>query len=499
MKVKRFFVLICLQFLLADLFSEGTNIFSKNHLYLYTIWGLDLDTEEEIILKSEEGLAEDEKVSYDSIYAGGKFTLPFLDLRLFGKSQESLDFESSLEKWKEFENLNVGIALFTEKLLKDFSTTVKYGNLKASAIVSKLNNPLLSSSISPFASNSCHVSNISASLPTYSSFSNPLSFMLESGFKNRNKIFDACLFNAWMSQEKSLGSVSIKIVPSKKINLEFAGIWGLLPYEEFTGTSWWSEDKIYYHKGNHFCSLMQTSLGFPHFNTLFSFYIYESPFGTYDLIYKSENSIKAKLFTFNFSALLNQNKFILTSSQNKYPALFQLKSGIQNNYKTNTKIPLFIKTGVNSYFKQYLNNCEKENEVKNSAGLQLSSLFTGLTFLLQISGIYTKEDNNLNLNIKNYSLQLKNNWNLPILSPTFSAKLTFDCKDKEENKTFDLTQKYSLNLQYNGKVKVSNTNSINIEKKKENTQWEEKSDLSVRIKSKTITYFLKLSIVFQGG
>ena len=498
MKVKRIIVLICLNFLLADLFSNGNNIFSQNHLYLYTIWGLEANTQEEIILKSEEELPKEEKIFYDSIYAGGKFILPFMDLRFFGKSQESLDFESSLEKWKEFENMNVGFALFTDKVLKEFSTTVKYGNLKASAAVSKLNNPLLSSSISPFASNSTNVSKLSPSLPSYSSFSNPLSFMLESGFKNRKKVFDTYLLNAWLSQEKSLGSMDIKIVPSKKISLEFAGIWGLLPYEESTVASWWLKDKVYYHKGNHLCSLLQTSLGFPHFNTLFSFYIYESPFGAYNFIYKSENSIKTNLFTFNFSTLINQNKFVLTSSQNKYPALFQLKSGIQNNYKLNTKFPIFIKTGVNTYLKHYLNDSEEENTVKASTGIQVSSLITGLTLLFQASGCYQKEEKNLLLTLNNYSLQVKNNWNFSVLSPTFSAKINLECENQEEN-TIDVSQQYSVNFQYNGKTQVSNTNTITIKKSDETIEWKEKSDISLRLKTKTITYFLKLSIVFQGG
>ena len=102
------------------------------------------------------------------------------------------------------------------------------------------------------------------------------------------------------------------------------------------------------------------------------------------------------------------------------------------------------------------------------------------------------------LTLNNYSLQVKNNWNFSVLSPTFSAKINLECENQEEN-TIDVSQQYSVNFQYNGKTQVSNTNTITIKKSDETIEWKEKSDISLRLKTKTITYFLKLSIVFQGG
>ena len=75
--------------------------------------------------------------------SSGKLTLPFVELK------GSVDWADSKTEQNRY---NYGLAFNTQKLFKSFEAAVLTGNLSASGSLSRLNNPLLSVSSSPFSS-----------------------------------------------------------------------------------------------------------------------------------------------------------------------------------------------------------------------------------------------------------------------------------------------------------------------------------------------------------
>ena len=80
---------------------------------------------------------------------------------------------------------NFGASGFTEKFLPMFPCSVQVGNLSESGSLSKLKSPLLSGGNSPFSVDFASASSIYSSLPSSSSFSNPLSTFIQAGYQSK--------------------------------------------------------------------------------------------------------------------------------------------------------------------------------------------------------------------------------------------------------------------------------------------------------------------------
>ena len=71
------------------------------------------------------------------------------------------------------EKFNLGLLFSSVSLYKKLPVEIKAGNLSASGSLSRLNSPELSNGTSPFSNGIISVSGLSASLPSYSTFSKP--------------------------------------------------------------------------------------------------------------------------------------------------------------------------------------------------------------------------------------------------------------------------------------------------------------------------------------
>lgn len=480
----------------ANLFEE------KTHIYFYTVSGISFSSSNEVTLYSEEN-KESGKTSFDEIKGGTKLVLPFCEFRLMGKTHTDFDFNASLEDWKNHKNYNYGACFFTDYLIKDFPCSIKYGNLSIAGAYSKLNNPLLSNSVSAFGISGTSTSIINASLPGYTVYSKPESLFIQYGYKftkNHNKTLQNLAFNYWYSPEDdiTLTSGNFNLNLGKYVKLGFSEILGNIPYGENTFNSWFTSSDFYFHEDRHLCTGFQASLEVPHFQTLFSSYGYESPWGDYNWIFKSENKIKYFNYTVCFSAFINNNDFLLTSSQNQLEKCYQFKFAIQNKKKLNTSLPIFVKTGFNSFAN--IKPDDEKKELKTAVGLQISSLPCSFTGTFNLTSKIQTENAQMQSEISNISFNIKTVFNFIKLIPDFSANYVIFPKSVSEEKTFK--QKYNLNLLLNQKhnffsTKIYNDNSISITQKDD--IFEElkcNTGISLTFNTKYITCFIKMSIEF---
>ena len=130
------------------------------------------------------------------------------------------------------ENYNLGISAFSDKIAKSYPFCFKFGNLSAGGSLSKMNNPLLSTSTSPFSSGISSVNCITSSLPGYSSFSNPVSFFCQFSNSNKKSPLFQWKTNCFYSPEEENLAFSLhlsKKLLQKKTKIEWPNYFRIFP------------------------------------------------------------------------------------------------------------------------------------------------------------------------------------------------------------------------------------------------------------------------------
>ena len=383
-----------------------------------------------------------------------KVLLPFAEIR------SSQNFEP------EEINYNWGMAIFTPKKFKNFPCQFKAGNLTPGGGISKLNNPALNTSISPFSTAKTDVSIITAGLPGISNYSKPVSYFAELGYINRKNLFSAAKLNCFYNPQSEFpvfsGSQTFSVFKNCSITTALTA--GCFTYKENTFNSWFTTTDYYFHQGKHFCMNPQFLIEVPHFKTLFSAATYESPFGELFTIYKTENKLSLGRYTLNLSLFLNEEENLLSANENLIKDTLQTKIGIQANYPVGRKRPVFLKTGFNAYSDVRLNqNNFKDHKFKLAAGAKVTSLLYNFAFTGLANFTCDSSQKTLQSDFNSASFQFSNSWHFTKITPGLTAAVTFSPENHYQSLT--TTEKIGLSAAFCKNPKVTASSSFSFTQK----------------------------------
>ncbi len=378
-----------------------------------------------------------------------RLTTPFLELRSSNRP----------------EKFNLGFLFSSASLYKKLPVEIKAGNLSASGSLSRLNSPELSNGTSPFSNGIISVSGISASLPSYSTFSKPAGVFFQ--IKMNQLVKHPCLLSVNLLTSPDFSSpifstlISDKYL-SNRLTLSTSWTCGQFLYEDNYSSSFFLESPAY-EEGTHFCCLAQFSAEYKTKKRKQTFYagfmsaIYESPFGPYTAAWRLDLKASIKNTEVFASAFLNQYEELLTSSEKKLSPSTQFKAGFVSKMPMLTKHQnlLFLKLGINALSK--INLTQTEHPLRLNIGVQLTSDITSLS--LTLSGTATllspaADQTPQSLEAAAFSAQLKNTWYFKYITPslTLSAEKKFSSRSDSPD---TMKYKFLLNLTNNNKHKLS--------------------------------------------
>ena len=445
------------------------------------------------------------KAGFSMIFAAEPFHTEF-----YGDSQGTLGSKVSVP-FGEFrtatnqDDTNFGFSFYTKKLFPPLPITVKTGNLSGGGSLSKLANPTLANSSSPFSTGISPVSALTASLPSFTNFSKAQSSFtqLELPITLKNGIKFQNLINIWLTPDAPSPVYSASLSASlaeNKLSIDFSVITGSFYYDEANSSSWIS-DKAYYKSGSHKCSLLQFSTAYKNSSVSttsasFAAGFYESPFGTVPINLRSDLTFQTSKIQIFTSAFYNPQEDLITSSQKILPSCLQLKSGlISKNMIIPFGSPLFIKSGFN--IMGTLNFLTSEQPVITNAGIQFSDSLKTLSFsaslklTLPASAPSYKPENP---DFESLTLQLKNSWNLKHFSPSAAASVTFTEKKDEPAQKY----KFSAGLSYGKTHRFSGTAAYSFSSSKNQLSGKKLSaSLTARLQFRFVTVSGKLSATLE--
>ena len=373
-------------------------------------------------------------IEKDEQILGTKVNLPFAEFRTSGSAFSA-------------EKVNFGLSLSTKKLLPSppflpCHITVKTGNLSGGGALTKLGNPTLSASTSPFSTGISSPTALTASLPSYSSFSKPESALFQFETSGHTKV----LANLWLTPTSPSPVVSTQLsvpITADRLTLSLSAVAGRFNYDaSSSSTSSWFSNQAYYKAGTHLCSLFQFASSYKKtFSATFAAGLYESPFGTLPVNLRTDLNLKTKKLEVFTSAFYNPQQDLITSSQKKLDSCIQLKAGfITKGMGHILSIPLIIKTGFNAF--SSINLLGYEHPLLTNAGLQLSDGTATLSFTSSLKLTIPTPPPALSPSkpeFESLTLQLKNSWNLNLISPSAGASVTFTTKDGENAQKYKFT------------------------------------------------------------
>jgi len=397
------------------------------------------------------------KYSHIDIYGDDKKTFGINTAIPFGEFRFSVQDEKS----------NTGLAVSSSRLKKIISINLKTGNLSTGGILSRMNNPLISSASSPFQSGTMSINSITANLPGSTSFSNSFSSFLEINCTPKKSFIKKTSVNCLYSPEEDTGAVSFLSVFSflkNNLQINFSGAGGFFPFSEQTSSSWFADD-IYYHQGNHFCSFYQILISSPISHTILSTGIYETPFSVFSNIYRLDNQINTRHFSFLLSSLYNSNtkeSKIITSSDKRLDEGLQFNFGIQYKYAGGQNHPVYVKTALQSYSMFYLS--ENEHPLKLCAGFQISNSKYALILTGNINACENSSNPTIqNIIFKDASAKIKNTLYFKYLVPSITLAASYNPSD--DYSSFQNTYKIAASISSYTKARISATGNFSITQK----------------------------------
>ena len=392
-----------------------------------------------------------------------KLLLPFLEVR----SNQSFSENSS---W------NWGSVLYTSRLWKKFPCQIKTGNLTGGGGISKLKDPTLSQSITPFSKARTEVSEISASLPGLNTGKKPVSLFGEFCYSDKKKVFSSSKLNFFYNNEDifPVFSGSQTVCLFKKLQLSFAATAGIFTYPENTFNSWFTTSDFFYHQGSHFCINPQVSLKVPHFETLFSAPTYQTPFGKTLSVYKTENKVSFGHSVFSFSLFYNEHQNLLTTRENVLKEMIQTKIGFQTTLPVGRRQPVFLRTGFAGCTSFMLSEKNFDShKVKVSAGGRLYSMLYSFSLSSNAGFTIDTTGKRISTDFDSISFQFSNAWYFKKITPELKLGTTLTPSKNYESLTssekIGITAAFFKNPKITAGSSFSFTQKDGISTKQENT------------------------------
>ncbi len=448
-----------------------------------------------IILKTKSSIIFATEAFHTELYAdsqktlGSKVLTPFTEFR-FGLNEE---------------DMNYGLSLNTKAFLPALPIIFKSGNLSGGGALSKLSNPALTNSSSAFSTGISAVNELTASLPSYTSFSKDQSCFVQAEvpLKFKKKFEIKNLLNIWLTPElpSPIYSAAIKaLADEKRLSLNLSAITGSFYYDEAKASSWIS-DQAYYKEGIHQCSLLQFSVSYKNraasaISTTFAAGFYESPFGKLPLNLRADIDFKNREIELFTSAFYNPQEGLITSSDKYLSSMFQVKSGVINKKMlVPFGSPLFIKTAFNITGSFYF--LASDQPFTANAGIQFSNSLAAFSLSASLKAkVPTARTSFLpsKPEFESLLLQAKTNWNLKFLSPSAAASLTLSEKDSETVQKY----KFSLGLSHGKKYNAGGTLSYSFSASNKQISGKKlTAELTIKLTFPFLTILGKLSATLE--
>lgn len=435
-----------------------------------------------------------------------------LHLELYADSQKTggARFSSPLFELRTAcreEKYNAGIQVNSRNYFRQFPLELKIGNLSCSGSLSRLNSLELNNGSSPFSSSFIYAAGLSASLPSYSSFSKPESSFLQLSMNQLNKKNLSISINLWTSPENA-SPVFSSLISSKflekQLTLSTSWTAGKFFYEENSSNSWFL-DSPFYNNDSHFCTLLQASADYKNknskkaFSSTFSTAIYESPFGPYTAACRTDFKTSIKQTEVYTSVFLNTYEDILTSSGKEEEPSLQIKTGIIKKKPILTKKSqfVFMKFGFNVWSR--FNLIKEKHPLRINTGLQFSTDITSLSISFSGQGLLqsdSPEQAPKTLQKETAAFQIKNSWYLKSFTTSVTLNAEKKLNETEEEKD-KVKYKIQLNLTNNANHKISAGTSFSFDENAgQLTEKKLSSSLTCRFNKKWLTIIGKLTASF---
>lgn len=317
----------------------------------------------------------------------------------------------------------------------------KGGNLSFSGAVSLLNNPLVSSTVSPFFKAQKNPSLFSASIPDGSSFSKPLSLFAFSSFPLWGSSSDKIVVSGAVSEENEwLLSLNYKR-KEKRQGIDFQFILKTNPVFQNPNESWYLSKNIYIEETLKISSLFQESLNFKGVSFLLSQILYLDFYGNLLPVFRIESSWK------NINALLSVNPLpdVVSASGKELERCISLKVNYQNQRRLNQSKPVLLKYGATVYNKISLEN--KDFDLRGVAGFRLFSVRTSIGG--NIYGNMLSEQEGLDFKVPRLTrvgVNLNNSYYMDKLSPSLKGSLSVVPQNSNSGQDFKTNENFSLIL-----------------------------------------------------
>ena len=353
---------------------------------------------------------------------------------------------------KKNESYNFGASLFSEKYLKHFPITIMAGNLSIGGIISKLKDPLMTTSISEFSSAFSESEFMTGELPTSISFSKPFSTFLELGYKNDDFFIQDVSINGAYTPETNESDFSSKLALSftDKIKTVSTASISFFNLNEYT-PAYWKTSTPCYNEYKSICLALENEIIIDKFSGKFSVFSYETPFGDFENIYKSENKFETDFFKIELCGLINKNNNIISKDNTHIYPCIQARTNIQIDFPLKENSKNKLRTGLASYMKR------QSDKDKNDFKLSLSTLYSN-----ELTSIYLEENtsygfqSSFNLfSPKSVLLKIKNEWTFPHFSPVFGFSAEYSFSETGSLKY----QNYKINIDFNIQKELFTTSS----------------------------------------
>lgn len=385
------------------------------------------------------------------------------------------------------DHYNLGISFNSYKINKVFPVLIKAGNLSFGGSLSRLNNPSLSTNITPFTNVTAEYKNITAGFSNPGTYTKPVSLFLQTSFNpNYSKHIESIEFTTcYYSKNLSLSLYSgFDIFKNSKVS--FNSIIGTYSYNDKKLSSWFS-DSFYYHEGNHLCMSNQFFFDSKHFKNYLYINSYESPFNSIQNTFLIEGSIYFPKYSFNYSFFYNPSEELLTSSDKVINSVFQFK--INTQYKLDISQNFHIHNGLTVIAD--INLDENLHNIKVAAGTKLNFQKLQSTNNLIISGTIQNGNTDLIFEGQNYTFQSTNNFYISEIQNAIEIKAVFSC-DKRD--TVNSNYNFSYKIIYKPYFDIKNGVEVTF---KENELQDIKINSTLNAKVQFRLYTLLFHLEFQ--
>ena len=456
----------------AEAENVFTQLFCKNfHFEPYAAWTCGLT-------KSKSGTGTEPgtgtgglEFSPGDLTLGAKLSVPFVEGRFYTRGAF---WEDPVFTGDFFTNYdwNFGLSITDGGFLKKVPFVIKIGYLGTGGAFTKLNNPLLTTSVTPFYASVGSATAISANLPSSSSFSNPVSFFVQGSFGGKKDYFRSGTVNVfarfpdfcegenrgesgatsvgvdenglfWGSGTYAVSGLFKLVIPdvkkTKTSALNFGFVAGIFPFfkdDFYSEKSWFNKIRQFEDKSC-FCGQLNALFSNSIYTGNVFLNVYQNPsmvcnesgwqiFGDikntrslFQFCIKNENKFVLGNFTLGFSSFINPFEQILTPSGKILQR--QLQTKLNLNYSTFIRSfgflfpePIIrIKYGASFY------SCFLEDGFSCKAGLGIQLMDS--LFLISFLGNIAFEENRFD----SATATLKMNPSFGKIKPIFTQNLSF--------------------------------------------------------------------------